>query len=68
MHSAPALGARDNGGSNMFSFDQAQSQKGFSYDKEGAINRPGLGPAESRSGRHVWVPPVASPDLQLCLA
>ena len=49
----------------LFSFDQAQSQKGFNYDKEGAITRPGLDPAESRLGRHVCVQPVASPDLQL---
>ena len=62
---APALGALDNAGSNIVSFDQAQSQKGFRYDKEGAITRPGLGPAESRLDRHVWVHPVASPDLQL---
>ena len=32
----------------LFSFDQAQSQKGVSYYMEEAISRPGLGPAESR--------------------
>ena len=53
---APALGAGDNGGSEiLFSFDQAQSQKGVSYYMEGAITRPVLGPAGSRSGRHIEI-------------
>ena len=68
IYSAPALGARDDGGSNIVPLIKRNHKKGFSYDKVGAITQPGLDLAESRLGRHVWVLPVASPDLQLTRA
>ena len=63
---APDLGARDNRRANNFSIDQTRSQKGFSYAMEGAVTRPGLDPARSRSGQYTLGPSIQPSQLTSC--